>query len=220
MDFNAEILCENILFKNIPKEKVLYLLNSTACCIKTFNPQTNIYEISEQTNSICIVLEGIIDIVQTSMSGSEIIVHRITQFNNFSTTFSSTPVTNNINYIRSATYSKVLFIDIHEMLQKYSTICDYRVCLFENIIDSLTKNNAILNTKIQIMSQKTLRDKLISYFEILSIQNGSNKITIPFNREELAWYLVSERSSISRELSKLKEDNIININGNNVELLY
>ena len=69
------------------------------------------------------------------------------------------------------------------------------------------------------MSQKTLRNKLITYFELLSIQNGSNEITIPFNREQLACYLGSERSSICRELTKLKEENIITINKNNVILL-
>ena len=44
-------------------------------------------------------------------------------------------------------------------------------------------------------------------------KNGSNEITIPFNREQLASYLVSERSSVCRELSKLKNDNIISIKG-------
>ena len=86
-------------------------------------------------------------------------------------------------------------------------------------MNSLAKSNVILNNKIQIMSQKTLRDKLITYFEILSMEKGSNEITIPFNREQLASYLVSERSSVCRELSKLKNDNIISINGNNIVLL-
>ncbi|MGN0026527.1 MAG: Crp/Fnr family transcriptional regulator, partial [Clostridium sp.] len=89
----------------------------------------------------------------------------------------------------------------------------------ENIIYSLAKSNITLNTKIQIMSQKTLRNKLITYFELLSMEKGSKEITIPFNREQLASYLGSERSSICRELTKLKNDNLIDINGNNVVLL-
>ena len=79
-------------------------------------------------------------------------------------------------------------------------------------MNSLAQTNMNLNNKIQILSQKTLRDKLITYFELLSIQKGSNVITIPFNREQLACYLCSERSSVCRELSRLKDDNIININ--------
>jgi len=77
-----------------------------------------------------------------------------------------------------------------------------------------------LYNKLQIASQKTLRDKLITYLELLSMHKDSNEITIPFNRDQLACYLGSERSYVCRELSKLKADNIINIKGNDVVLLY
>ena len=219
MNFNVDLLNENILFKNIPKDKISSIINSSACSIKSFNSKENIYEIGEEIHYTGIILNGTVDIIQISATGDEILVNRLTQGDSFGNSFSCVPEINNLNYIRSDEYSTILFINIYKLLRECNFLCEYRLCLFENIIYSLAKSNINLNTKIQIMSQKTLRDKLITYFEVLSIKKGSNEITIPFNREQLACYLGSERSSICRELTKLKNDNLIDINGNNVILI-
>lgn len=219
MNFNINLLSQNVLFKNIPKEKIISILNCKYCNIKTFSPKVNIYEVSEEIDSTAIILDGTVDILQLSITGDEIIVDRLIKGAIFGNFYSSLSGINNSSYIRSENHSTILFIDINKILQECNFICEYRTCFLENIVNSLAKNNVILNTKIQIMSQKSLRNKLITYFELLSLQKGSNEITIPFNREQLACYLGSERSSICRELTKLKEDNIININKNNVVLL-
>ena len=179
----------------------------------------SIYKVGEKINSAGIILDGVVDIIHTSINGDETIVNRLTKGHTLGNCFSCVEDINNLNSIRSATTSTILFININKLLRECDFICEYRICLYENIIRSLAKSNIVLNTKIQILSQKTLRDKLITYFELLSLQKGSNEITIPFNREQLACYLGSERSSICRELSKLKSENIINVSGNNIVLL-
>ena len=216
MNFNIDLLSRNVLFKNIPKDKIYYIINSSACSIKSFNSKEDIYEIGEEINCTGIILDGTVDIIQSSITGDEIIVNRLKEGDVFGNSFSFISDVNNFNCIRSNRSSTILFIDIYKILKESTFICEYRSCLFENIIYSLAKTNISLNRKIKIISQKTLRDKLITYFDFLATQKGCNEITIPFNREQLACYLGSERSSICRELTKLKEDNIIDINGNNV----
>lgn len=218
-NYILNLLSKNTIFKNIPNEKILCILNSSYCYIKNFESKVNIYEIGEKIQSCGIILDGIVDIIHTSINGDETIVNRLTKGNTFGNCFSCVSNINNLNNIRSITFSTVLFIDTYKLLRDSNFSYDFRIDLFENIISSLAQTNITLNTKIQILSQKTLRDKLIAYFELLSIQKGSNEITIPFNREQLACYLCSERSSVCRELSKLKDDNIININKNKIILL-
>lgn len=220
MNFNFNVLSESTFFKNIPKEKIIDIVNCNACYIKTFKPQMNIYEIGDETNCIGIILQGSVDIIQISINGYETIVNRLTEGYNFGNDFSCVSDVNNLNYIRSATDSTILFINTSKLFRECKDLCKYRTCLFENIIETIAKSNIKLNSKIQIMSQKTLRDKLITYFEILAMQKGSSDIVIPFNREQLASFLISERSSICRELSKLKDDNLISLKGNNVKILY
>lgn len=126
---------------------------------------------------------------------------------------------NTRNDIRSTTRCTVLFIHIQTLLQEYYPHQDFYLPLMENMMRSLAKSNIRLNTKIQVLSQKTLRDKILTYFELLAEQNNSNEFTLPFNREQLACYLGSERSSVCRELSKLSEKQIIRISKNQIALL-
>ncbi|CEH34415.1 Crp/Fnr family transcriptional regulator [Romboutsia lituseburensis] len=213
------LISNHTFFQHISKEEIHSVINSSSCCIKTFDSKINIYKAGEKIQSVGIILDGIVDIIHTSINGDETIVNRLTKGHTFGNCFSCVSNINNLNDIRSITFSTILFIDIYNLLKDSNFSYEFRINLFENIMSSLAQTNIALNTKIQILSQKTLRDKLITYFELLSIQNGSNKITIPFNREQLACYLGSERSSVCRELSKLKYDNIININKNNIVLL-
>ena len=91
--------------------------------------------------------------------------------------------------------------------------------LIRNIMKSLAQSNISLNTKIQLLTQKTLREKLLTYLHMLSVQNQSLEFDLPFNREQLACYLASERSSVCRELGKLQKENIIRLNRNHIILL-
>ena len=213
------LVSNHIFFENISKEDISYIIDSSSCYIKNFEPNVNIYEIGEEIQSVGIIIDGIVDIIHTSINGDETIVNRLTKGHTFGNCVSCISNLNNLNDIRSITFSTVLFIDIYKLLRDSKFSYDFRIDLFENIMNSLAQTNMNLNNKIQILSQKTLRDKLITYFELLSIQKGSNVITIPFNREQLACYLCSERSSVCRELSRLKDDNIININKNNIVLI-
>lgn len=219
MNFILNLLSKNIFFQNIPKDIILRILNSPACYIKSFDPEMNIYEIGEEIHYAGIILEGIVDIIHTSIKGDETIVNRLTKGQILGSSFSFVSNINNLNYIRSTTASTILFVNINKLLQECDFISDYRICLLENIMRSLAQSNILLNAKVQILSQKSLRDKLLTYFELLASQEGSNKITIPFNREQLACFIGSERSSVCRELSKLQADNLISIKQNHVVLL-
>ena len=77
----------------------------------------------------------------------------------------------------------------------------------------------MLTTKIEHLTQKTTRKKILSYLSSIAIKQGSNIFTIPFNRQELADFLSVERSAMSAELSKMQKDGLIKYHKNNFKLL-
>ena len=77
-----------------------------------------------------------------------------------------------------------------------------------------------LNLRIEILSQKTIRDKILSYFRILSQNSFSKTFTVPFSLTDLADYLSVDRSAMMRELKNLIDDGVILKKGNNIKLLY
>ena len=78
--------------------------------------------------------------------------------------------------------------------------------------------NVLLNQKIDIMSKRTTKEKLISYLSEQAKKSGSAYFSIPFNRQELADYLCVDRSAMSNELSKMRKAGILEFERNDFNL--
>lgn len=74
--------------------------------------------------------------------------------------------------------------------------------------------------KIEHLSRRSLRDKIMSFLIAQSIKCSSNEFCIPFSRQELADYLAADRSALSAELSRMKADGIIDYNMRCFKLLH
>ena len=74
--------------------------------------------------------------------------------------------------------------------------------------------------RIELLTKRSIRDKLIGYFTMLSTRNLSKSFSLPFSLTDLADYLSVDRSAMMRELKLLKEEGFIEKNGNKITLLY
>ena len=83
----------------------------------------------------------------------------------------------------------------------------------------LAQRNMLLNSKINLLSQRTIREKLLTYFSMIITQNKSKKFRVPFSRNQLAEFICVDRSALSRELSKMKEEGILKFEKDDFELL-
>ncbi len=216
---NLNILQKSELFMNLPESIIGCLLESKACYIKTYHKEETIYSYKNPTTYAGIVLEGTVDVIHSSVNGHDTIVKRMTAGESFGVSYACSREINLFNDIRSRNFSRIFFLNIQMVLQEYCIQGEHYTTFMENIFSSLARDNIRLNAKIQILGQKTLREKLLTYFELLVEEKASRRISIPFNREELACFLGSERSSVSRELSKLAEEKVIRLSGRQVELL-
>ena len=77
-----------------------------------------------------------------------------------------------------------------------------------------------LNTRVEILTKRSIREKLRGYFNILSTRNLSKTFTLPFSLTDLADYLSVDRSAMMRELKLLKDDGFILKTGNKIKLIY
>lgn len=119
----------------------------------------------------------------------------------------------------SVTDSEILLIDFKNMLNICSSACSHHLILVKNMLEILASKNILLNEKIQIMSKKTTREKLLAYLYAQSEKHGSLSFKIDFNRQELADYLSVERSAMSTEIGKLKNEGLISYDKNYFEIL-
>lgn len=90
--------------------------------------------------------------------------------------------------------------------------------VLENILREVARDAVYLNLKIQLLSQPTLRDKLLFYLNVMHNSQRSHVFTIPFTREKLAQFICADRSAVSRELSRMQSEGIIKIDGKQITL--
>ena len=90
----------------------------------------------------------------------------------------------------------------------------------KNLIKLLSDQVKNKNNRIELLTKRTTRDKLLEYFRMQSQEKGSKSFTIPYSYTELANYLSVDRSAMSREINYLKEDGLIQTNKRRITLLY
>lgn len=108
-----------------------------------------------------------------------------------------------------------------DVIKRCNPKCKIHEELNSALLNLLFENTTHLNSRIEVMSKRTIREKLHIYLETLSIESYSNRVSIPFSLTDLADFLSVNRSAMMRELKALEEDGIIQkINRNTYKLLY
>ncbi len=93
-------------------------------------------------------------------------------------------------------------------------VCGSQNRLIQNLVMITAEKNLQLSRRSMHTSPKTIRERLFSYFSQQVSAQGSNKIVIPFDRQQLADYLNLDRSALSKELGKMRNDGLIEFNKN------
>mgnify|MGYP001184794569 FL=1 len=194
--------------------KLLRLLETN---ILSFKKNTTILS-SVKDNVIGIILEGYAQIIRTDYNGNRTIIEELDEESIFGTVISSL---NNDEYeIVTKIDTKVLIIDYHSILNYENTNYKYYNQFIKNLLEITTNIIEEKNERIQILTKKTIRDKLLEYFNIYSKKHATRIIYMPFSYTDLADYIAADRSAMSRELSYLKEEGFIETKGRKITLLY
>ena len=119
--------------------------------------------------------------------------------------------------VRAVEDSVVLFIDL-EMIYAAADNSPIRNILARNLIKSLAKKNLILNQKVRILSQKSLRDRIFIYLRTLP-KDKDGYVKIPFTQTALAEYLGVNRSALSRELGRMQNEGLLVIDGKKKKII-
>lgn len=119
--------------------------------------------------------------------------------------------------VRAVEDSVVLFIDL-EMIYAAADNSPVRNILARNLIKSLAKKNLILNQKVRILSQKSLRDRIFIYLRTLP-KDRDGYAKIPFTQTALAEYLGVNRSALSRELGRMQNEGLLVIDGKKIKII-
>ena len=186
---------------------------------KSFSRGEIITSYIEKRNQFCILLNGEADLVRYDLTGNKTIIEHFSKNDVFGEVF-YVVTTNNELSVEAKKRCEVLFFSYDNIHTKCKSNCKFHQTLAENLPEIILHKVTDLNTRIELLTKRTIREKLIGYFSIISSRNLSKTFTLPFSLTDLADYLSIDRSAMMRELSLLKEEGFIEKVGNKITLLY
>jgi len=206
------------LFKDIEEADLQPLLSCLSAKKVHYNNGEIVFLSGESIRKFGIVLSGQVNVVQDDYYGNRSILARIDIGNLFGESFACAEAETIPFSVIAMMESEVLFIDCHRLSFPCAKACSFHSRLIQNMLSIVSMKNISLTQKIEFTSKRTTREKLMAYLSAEAKKAGSSHFIIPFNRQELADYLSVERSAMSAELSKLRNDGILSCHKNQFEL--
>lgn len=193
--------------------------NCTNIQKKHFNKGQVITSYIEKRNQFCILVSGNADLVRYDLNGNRTIIEHFSKNNIFGEVF-YTVTTNNELLVEAREKCTVIIYSYNNIHTKCRHNCKFHQTLSENLPELILQKVTDLNMRVELLTKRSTRDKLLSYFSLISTRKLSKSFVLPFTLTDLADYLSVDRSAMMREMKLLKEDGLIQKNGNTITLLY
>lgn len=207
------------LFKNLTTDEINKSLKDLNTKKQSFQKNNLIYELGKPIDKIGLLLSGNANVIKEDFWGNRTILTQLKAGNIFGEVMSFQKNKNpNIN-VELSKKSEVLFLDFKNIFNSQEILESHNKKLILNMFSIVTKKSVLLTEKIEHITKKSIREKVLSYLSTCSFKYENNSFTIPFNRQELADYLSIERTALSRELSNMQEENLIKFKSNNFQLI-
>lgn len=213
------ILKRSKLFSGVGENDITLMLTCLGAVSKSYPKGEYVFRQGEHISNICILVEGKLHIQRDDYWGNRSIINIVETGEMFGESYASPgsgPMTNDVIAAESCT---VIFFDVSRILTTCSSSCRFHTLTVQNLFFALSERNKQLMSKLIITSQRTTREKLIAYLSEQAKKHDKSTFEIPFNRQQLADYLSVDRSAMSSELSKLRDEELIEFNKNKFTLL-
>lgn len=219
MEDIIKVIKKNPLFYNMNEDEIKYLLQCSNATVKNYRDNQVLFEKDQKVKKLGIVIEGELNLESRKYNGNRVIVTTLEKNDLFGEALIYASGGNSPYDLVSSGNSKVLLMPYRIFSNMCSNSCSYHAQLIKNMLTILSDKIVMLNNKMSILNAETLKGRIAVY--LLSLQKNSNKMIfdMPMKRQELAEFLNVKRPSLSREISNMQKDKIIEVYRSSVKIL-
>ncbi len=207
------------LFQGIDSADLNKLLPCLGARTVHFDKRSTVFSEGDAATAIGIMLEGSAQTVQIDYYGNRVILGEITDGEIFGEEFACAETSVLPVSVVANEPCEIMLIDCSHVLHTCCNNCGFHQQLIYNLMRDLATKNIYLHDRIEITSKRTTREKLLAYLALMAKKTGKTAFEVPFDRQELADYLEVDRSGLSSEISKLKNEGVIDCYKNSFKLL-
>jgi CRP-like cAMP-binding protein len=212
------VLKRTKLFSGVGEDDITAMLSCLGARLRTFEKGEYVLRQGEHLDDILVLAEGSLYIQKDDYWGNRSILGHIGVGEIFGEAYASPESGALLNDVVAVENSSVFFFDVKRVITTCSSACRFHTLVVQNLFFAISEKNRSLVQKLDYLSRRTTREKLISYLSEEAKKQNSSYFTIPFNRQQLADYLSVDRSAMSNELCKMRDDGLLEFEKNRFKL--
>lgn len=207
------------LFDGITIEDRRAVLGCVGYRVRSFSKGSFIALEEETFDHIGIILSGAVDMVKEDLWGNRTMLLRMKKNEVFGETFAcGRDRTSSVTFVASEA-AEVLFMPFQRIMHSCTMSCAFHHRLTGNMVGIMANKNRELMRKVEVVTKRTTREKLLAYLSIQGQIQGATTFEIPLSRVELAEYLCVDRSAMTRELLKMKQEGLLDFQKNRFTMI-
>ena len=208
------VLKRTQMFSGVGEGEIESMLSCLETRLLKYKKGEYVLRQGEYIRDIIILVEGSLHIQKDDYWGNRSILGHITTGEMFGETYTAPNSGALLNDVVAIEDSTVLFFNVKGILTTCSSACRFHSLVIQNLFYAISEKNKKLVQKLEHMSKRTIREKLISYLSEESEKQNNPTFQIPFSRQQLADFLSVDRSAMSKELCKMRDEGLIKFNKN------
>ena len=217
MEKYFSVLKDSPLFSGLTQDEFKKL-------IKCFNVKTALYKKGDvivlagnRIRDIGYIISGSVKIIKEDINGNISILTELSRGEIFADILVCAEIEYSPVTVMAKEKTSILFINNVKALNTCGNSCIYHIKFLKNMLTHTAQKSFLLNRKIEIISKRSIREKAMAFLNFIG--KGKVQFKIPYNRQEMADYLLVDRSALSKELCKMRDEGLIEFNKNNFKIL-
>lgn len=213
------VIKSNQLFDNLSEDEIRQLLKCGKATLVDFKDNQVVFQKDDTIKMLGIVIDGQFNLISQKYNGTRVIVTVLEQNDLFGEALAFSTSNESPYDLVSSGNSKALIIPYNVFFTVCKEVCGFHNTLINNMLSILSDKIVMLNNKMGILNAETLRGRIALYLLALHKRTNSMMFDMPMKRQELADFLNVKRPSLSRELSNMQQENIIDVYRSTVKIL-
>ncbi len=213
------VLKRSQLFSGVSEDEIAAMLSCLDAKVRTYQKGEYVFRQGEHVSFITVLVEGNLYIQRDDFWGSRSIIQHMGVGEMFGEAYMAPESGAILNDVVAAADSTVIFFDVKRIITTCSSACRFHAMVVQNLIFAISEKNRRLVQKLGHMAKRTTREKLLSYLSDEARRQNRAEFTIPFNRQELADFLYVDRSAMSAELGRMRDEGILEFEKNKFRLI-
>ena len=206
------------IFYNISNQEVEAMIHCFQMRRSSFDSGRTIRAYGTGQEEVGVVLKGAAVLVRLDYAGTRTILERLEPGGVFGEALAFTPSLGDCVEVVSDGGTDVLFMEYSHIMKRCEKACVHHSKLVQNMFQLVAGQTQRLSRRVEVLSRRSIREKLLCYFSICAQDAKADTFTLPFTLSALADYISADRSAMMRELKKMREQGVVSVDGRKVTL--